>query len=124
MKTKFEDLEIFKLAEKLSDEVWEMVIKWDNFPKNTVGIQLVDAADGVGSSIAEGSGKGNYKEFRRYTKISRGCLYETKYWLRRAYARKLISLQQTEIIKPMLNELLPRLNAFIKYLDGQINKKK
>lgn len=45
MKTKFEDLEIFKLTEKLSDEVLGMVIKWNNFPKNTLGIQLVNTAD-------------------------------------------------------------------------------
>lgn len=59
-----------------------MVIKWAAFSKNTVGRQLVDAADGVGSSIAEGSGKGSDIEFYRYIKISRGSLYETKYWLR------------------------------------------
>ena len=77
MKTKFEELEIFILAEKLADEVWDMVIKWDAFPKNTVGKQIVDSADGIGSSIAEGSGKGSYVDFRRYIKISRGSLYET-----------------------------------------------
>lgn len=41
MKTKFEDLEIFILAEKLADGVWEMVIKWDAFPKNTVSSLLM-----------------------------------------------------------------------------------
>lgn len=78
MKTKFEDLEIYKLSEKLSNEVWDMVIKWEYFPKTTLGIQLVNAADGVGSNIAEGSGKGSYIDFRRYVKISRGSLYENK----------------------------------------------
>lgn len=124
MKTKFEDLEIFQLAEKLADAIWEMAIRWDSFAKNTVGIQIVDAADGVGSSIAEGSGKGSYKDFRRYVKISRGSLYETKYWLRRTVARKLISQKEIESIKPLMDELLPKINAFIKYLDGMINKEK
>lgn len=124
MKTKFEDLVIFILAEELADKVWGMVIKWDAFPKNTVGMQLVDAADGVGSNIAEGSGKGSYLEFRRYIKISRGCLYETKYWLRRAYVRKLITQAETDKIKPIMDELLPKLNAFKKYLDEQIKNKK
>lgn len=102
MKTKFEDLEIFILAEKLADEIWKMVIKWDTFPRNTVGKQLVDAADRVGSSIAEGSGKGSYIEFRRYIKISRGSLYETKYWLRRAHRRKLMNDIETNKIKPIM----------------------
>ena len=123
MKTKFEELEIFQLAEKLADEIWDMVIKWDSFAKKTVGIQIVDSADGVGSSIAEGSGKGSYRDFRRYVKISRGALYETKYWLRRTVARKLILQKEIEKIKPLIDELLPKLNGFIKYLDGRINKK-
>jgi len=124
MKTKFEDLEIYKLSEKLSDEVWDMVIKWEYFPKTTLGIQLVNAADGVGSNIAEGSGKGSYIDFRRYVKISRGSLYETKHWLRRAHARKLMSQQETDKIKPLIDELLPRLNAFINYLSKKINDAK
>jgi four helix bundle protein len=124
LKSNFEDLEIFKLAEKLSDIIWEMVIKWEPFPKNTIGIQLVGAADGVGSNIAEGSGKGSFIDFRRYIKISRGSLYETKYWLRRSYARKLISNKEINNIKPILDELLPKINAFKKYLDKQIRNKK
>lgn len=124
MKTKFEELEIFILAEKLADEVWDMVIKWDAFPKNTVGKQIVDSADGIGSSIAEGSGKGSYVDFRRYIKISRGSLYETKYWLKRAHKRKLINEIETHKIKPIMDELLPKLNAFKKYLDNQIDNKK
>ena len=124
MKSNFEDLEIFKLAEKLSDIIWEMVIKWEPFPKNTIGIQLVGAADVFGSNIAEGSGKGSFIDFRRYIKISRGSLYETKYWLRRSYARKLISNKEINNIKPILDELLPKINAFKKYLDKQIRNKK
>lgn len=101
-----------------------MVIKWDTLPKNTVGRQLVDAADGVGSSIAEGSGKGSYIEFRRYIKISRGSLYETKYWLRRAQGRRLMNDIETNTIKPIIDELLPKLNGFKKYLDNQIDNKR
>lgn len=124
MKTKFEDLEIYKLSEKLSDEIWEMVINWEHFQKNTIGTQLVNAADGVGSNIAEGSGKGSYLDFRRYMKISRGSLYETKHWLKRAYARKLITQEETYRIKPLIDELLPRINAFINYLNNKISDKK
>lgn len=50
--SRFEDLEIYQLAEKLSDLIWSIVIKWDSFPKNTVGIQYVDASDSIGSNIS------------------------------------------------------------------------
>ena len=28
-KTNFENLKVYQLAEKLADEIWEIVIKWD-----------------------------------------------------------------------------------------------
>ena len=40
----FEELDIYHLAEKISDEVWRVVLSWDNFAKDTVGKQLVRAA--------------------------------------------------------------------------------
>jgi hypothetical protein len=70
MKSKFEDLEIFILAERLADDIWDTVIRWDAFAKKTIGSQLVNAADGIGSNIAEGSGKGSYLDCRRYIKIA------------------------------------------------------
>lgn len=124
MKSNFENLEIFILSEQLADDIWNLVIRWDAFSKKTIGSQLVNAADGVGSNIAEGSGKGSYLDFRRYIKIARGSLYETKYWLRRAYSRKLLSDTETNKIKPLLDQLLPRLNAFKSYLDKQIRNNK
>ncbi|HXE51666.1 MAG TPA: hypothetical protein VN541_01560, partial [Tepidisphaeraceae bacterium] len=35
------------------------------------------------------------------------------HWLRRAYARKLILDEQVQLIKPVLDELAPRLNAYL-----------
>jgi len=36
------DLEVYKLAEQLSDIIWDIVLKWDYFPRVTVGKQMVD----------------------------------------------------------------------------------
>nr|WP_313898619.1 hypothetical protein [Roseofilum reptotaenium] len=41
----FEELEVYRLAEELANEIWQMVISWDSFAKDTVGKQLVKAAD-------------------------------------------------------------------------------
>ena len=54
----FEDLRVFQLAEKLCDDIWEIAGKWNYFEKDTVGKQLVRAADSIGANIAEGSGRG------------------------------------------------------------------
>ncbi|MBZ0198896.1 MAG: four helix bundle protein [Ignavibacteriaceae bacterium] len=77
-KTRFENLEVYLLAEELSQIVWNLVIKWDSFSKNTIGNQLVRSCDSVGANIAEGSGAGTSAEFSRYLKIARASLFETK----------------------------------------------
>jgi hypothetical protein len=48
-KANFENLRIYKLAENLADPVWEAVGPWNNFAKDTVGKQLVRAADSIGA---------------------------------------------------------------------------
>lgn len=51
---------------------------------------------------------------RRFVRMARGSLNETQHWLRRAYKRKLITQKETEILKPIIDELAPRLNAYLK----------
>lgn len=112
-RTNFENLRVYQLAETLSDEVWEIVIQWDNFARDTVGKQLVRAVDGLGANIAEGAGRGSYQDNRRFVKIARGSLNETKHWLRRAYKRKLLTTDQINKLKPLVDELSPKLNAYL-----------
>jgi four helix bundle protein len=78
----FEELEVYKLAEKLANEIWHIVKEWDYFVKDTIGKQIVRAADSVCANIAEGRGRYNDQDNRRFVKIARGSLYETISWLR------------------------------------------
>ncbi len=121
-RTDFERLEVFKLSEKLADEVWDIVAVWKRFPRMTVGRQLVRAADSIGANIAEGVGRGSFKDNRRFVKIGRGSLYEVKHWLRRAYRRKLLSEDQVQRLKPLMDELAPRLNAYLKSIGNVPHK--
>jgi len=73
-KTNFVHLHIYKLSEKLADEIWRIVIHWNFFAKNTVGIQIVKAADSIGANIAEGSGRGTDPELRRFESVARFAL--------------------------------------------------
>jgi four helix bundle protein len=122
-KTSFENLEVYQLAEKLSDLIWEIVAEWDHFAKTTVGRQMVDSADSIAANIAEGCGRFNYKDNGRFIKIARGSLYETKNWLRRAYRRKLLNEAQVEKVKPILEELLPKLNSYLRSVNNAADKK-
>ena len=57
-KTNFETLHIHRLSELLADKIWNIVLSWNWFAKDTVGIQIVKAADSVGANVAEGSSRG------------------------------------------------------------------
>ena len=109
----FENLEVFQLSERLADRIWDVAVKWPAFPRRIVGGQLTSAADSIGANIVEGVGRRSYQDNRRFVRIARGSLYETKYWLRRAYARKLLSEQDVSSLRPLIDELLPRLNAYL-----------
>ncbi|WP_295408397.1 four helix bundle protein [uncultured Thiocystis sp.] len=116
----FEKLEIYQLSERLSDELWVLVLSWDSFAKDTLGKQLVRAVDSIGANIAEGSGRGSFQDNRRFVRIARGSLNETRHWLRRAFKRGLLTQSQVESLKPLLDELAPRLNAYLNSISRNI----
>ena len=121
-KTNFENLRVYQLSELLADEVWAIVINWGYFEKDTVGKQLVKAADSIGANIAEGAGRGSFQDNRRFVKIARGSLNETQHWLRRAYKRELLKEDEVNRIKPLVDELAPKLNAYLKSI-GKVPEK-
>ena len=121
-KTHFENLRVYQLSETLADQIWEVVSNWNYFAKDTVGKQLVRSTNSIGANLAEGSGRGSDTEYRRFIKIARGSLYETRHWLRRAYKRHLLTKEQTDSLTSLLNELTPTLNAYLRSI-GTFKKK-
>ena len=114
MKTAFERLEVYQLSDRLADAIWDKALGWDSFAKDTVGKQLVRAADSIGANIAEGYGRGSGADNRRFVRTARGSLNETQHFLRRAYRRKLMTKAQVEMLRPLIEELGPRWNAYLK----------
>ena len=110
----FQSLQVYQLPERLSDALWEIVGGWSPFDRDTVGKQLVRAADSVGANIAEGYGRGSAQDNRRFVRIARGSLNETIHFLRRAHCRKLVTAEQTAAVKPLLDELGPKLNGYLR----------
>lgn len=102
------------MAERLADDIWKIVGEWQSLPKDTVGRQMIRAADSIGANIAEGVGRGSYQDNRRFVKIARGSLYETQHWLRRAYSRNLLTDEQVDALKLIINDLAPELNSYLK----------
>jgi four helix bundle protein len=110
----FEALRVYQLSEKLCDAIWKVVRAWDRLAQDTLGRQIIRAADSIGANIAEGTGRGSFQDNRRFVRNARGSLYETRHWLRRAHNRSLLSADEVKTIKPMMDELGPNLNAYLR----------
>ncbi|CAN5472065.1 hypothetical protein BH20ACI3_BH20ACI3_20080 [soil metagenome] len=74
----------------------------------------MSAVDSVGVNLSEGAGRGRFLDNKRFVRIARGSLNETQHWLRRAYKRSLLTKQQIDSLKPLIEELAPTLNAYLK----------
>jgi len=120
-RTGFENLRVYRLAEEMADLTWGIVSKWNRLAQDTIGKQLVNAADSIGANIAEGTGRGSYADNKRFAKIARGSLFEVKHWLRRAYKRKLLDDSEISAFQNLIEELTPKLSAYINSIGKRSN---
>jgi four helix bundle protein len=108
------ELDVYKLAEELSDLVWHAFDHWPQKVRETNGHQIIRSSDSIAANLAEGYGRytpGDRKLFYRY---ARGSFEETKAWLRKLIRRKVIEGEEIQRYTQIVNELGPKLNAFIK----------
>lgn len=109
-----DELKVYQCAMDVGEKVWEIVDKWSNFEKDTIGKQLIRAIDSVPANLSEGFGRFHYKENKNFCYYSRGSLYESKTWIVKAYNRKLINKNDFELLKSEINKIAMMLNSYIK----------
>lgn len=100
-----EELSVFKLANELSEMVWNIVFKWDMFAKKTVGDQWVRATDSIAANIVEGYGRYFFGENIIFLYYSRGSAYEAKFWCDKAHERQLLVINNQLLNDKLYNEL-------------------
>jgi four helix bundle protein len=118
---RLEELLVYQLAMDIAERIWNIVIKWDYFAKDTIGKQLVKAADSVAANLSKGYGRFFYKENRQFCYYSRGSLFETKTWLTKAYNRKLIKDEEFDHFMKDLDTIGIKLNNYINSLGKKHN---
>ncbi len=118
-----EKLEVFQIANKIGELVWNIVSGWSYFEKDTVGKQFVRSADSISANIAEGYGRYFYKENIQFCYYSRGSLIETKVWLFKANNRNLIKEEEYTNLNEKIDLLLKKLNGYISYLKKNATNK-
>ncbi|MCF8235719.1 MAG: four helix bundle protein [Bacteroidales bacterium] len=64
------DIGAYKKAFYLSNNVWNIVMDWDYFAKDTIGKQFVRSIDSISANIAEGFGRYSKRDKIKYYRIS------------------------------------------------------
>jgi len=116
---RIEDLEVYIFAEDISDEIWNIVLTWDFFAKDTIGKQLCRAADSISANIAEGYGRFHFKENKNFCYYSRGSILEVKSFLRKSKQRNLVTEEQYTALLKKLEIVHIKLNSYIKFIGKQ-----
>jgi four helix bundle protein len=117
---KLNDINAYKISFHLSNFVWERVILWKNFEKDTVGKQFVRAVDSVSANIAEGFGRFNKREKIHFYRISFGSLKETYDWNEKARVRNILTIEDYQYIIDELNKLPKEINHLIKFTNEKL----
>ncbi len=119
MENSLYNLLVYQVALEISDLsflIFEKIPHRYHFTGN----QFLRAADSVGANIAEGYGRGTYKDRRHFLLISRGSLYETNYWLSLMTKRNLVNREDSEALNVLNARESTLIMGYIKYLQSKI----
>lgn len=116
------DIDAYKIAYNLSNYVWDIVIKWDGFAKNTIGRQFVNAIDSNSANLAEGFGRYSKKDKINFYRYSYGSVKESLDWNEKSKARKLLGEEQYQYIFSELQKLPKYINQLIKFTNDRLEK--
>jgi len=117
MATGLENLWIYKLAEDLEVEVYEVTKK---FPKDEIFRsvdQLRRSSSSVSDNIAESYHKTTVKEKTRFLSIAKGEAEETKRGMLKSARKKFISEEIAKSIADRYTIILKGINAYIRFLN-------
>lgn len=121
---KLNDLKIYGTSMNMGEEVYEIIIKWDYFNRDSLGKQWIRAIDSVALNISEGFGRFSYKDQRNFYYFSRGSLHESYTCLNKVVNRNLIDKEKYNLLLKEHEQLAIKLNKFIKTITDLINKNK
>ncbi len=122
--TKFEDLEIWKMAREQANSVFQLT-RNEDFKKYFSLTNQINAASGsVMDNIAEGFERFSNKEFRQFLVIAKGSNAEVRSQLYRAFDKKYIDMDLLNLRLEFSNHIGNKIKSFIDYLQSSNYKGK
>jgi len=119
---KLNDIDCYKRSLFLSRYVWNIIISWEWFAKQTVGTQFVRAIDSISANIAEGFGRYNKKDKIKFYHYSFGSVKESCDWNEKSKSRNLISIDQYDHILNELLKLPKEINQLIQFTNQRLKE--
>lgn len=119
---KLNDLDAYRLSYSLSNYVWNIVVGWDYFAKDTIGKQFVRAIDSISANIAEGFGRHGKKDKIKFYYYSHGSVKESLDWLQKAKTRQLVTAKQYDYIFQELQKLPKLINQLINFTKEKLQQ--
>jgi len=116
---KFEDLEIWQQARKLTKEIYLIANNTDLKKDFRFRNQIIASSGSIMDNIAEGFERNGNIEFRQFLSIAKGSAGETRSQLYRAFDCGYINQEQLEILKKEYENLSGKINNFISYLNNK-----
>lgn len=110
-----EEMDLFKMYVEVADKVWDIVEGWVPLAQDTVGKQLIRAADSVGANLVEGDGRYGDADALHFLVIARASAREARYWLGRASQRRLLAQERADELIHSLVRATQLLNGLIRY---------
>ncbi len=114
------DVNAYKVAFHLSNYVWDIVLKWNIFAKDTVGKQFVRAIDSVSANIAEGFGRFSKLDKIKFYRYSYGSITESLDWNEKSKRRTLLTKEQYLHILTELKKLPKELHHLIRFTNNKL----
>lgn len=116
---KFEDLEIWQEARRLSNEVKDIVLTSELKNDFKLKDQIKGSSGSVMDNIAEGFERDGNLEFRQFLSTAKGSAGETRSQLYRVFDYGYISEEKLEKLVTEYEQLSKRIANFIIYLNKQ-----
>jgi four helix bundle protein len=114
--TRFEDIEAWKAARNLANDVYDMTGKGLFNPDLSLQRQMRSCATSVMANIAEGFDSASHVEFSRFLKIARRSATELQSHLYVAVDRHYVARRQFETLYAAADSVKKQIGGFIRYL--------
>ena len=113
--TPMEQFDLFHRYVEVANWAWKIVSEWKPLAVDTIGKQLIRAADSIGANLVEGDGRFTIGDSLHFFVIARASARETRYWIECAVSRNLVSADVGQQQIDELTSATQMLNRLISY---------